>query len=32
MFGLFFGTICLIALIAVLRRRWWGGWGGYYSR
>jgi len=30
MFGLFFGTICLIALIAVFRRRWWGGWGGHY--
>ncbi len=27
MFGFFLGTICLIALISVLRRRWWGGWG-----
>ncbi len=27
MFGFFLGTICLIALISVLRRRWWGGCG-----
>src|SRR5258707_2961872 len=27
MFGFFLGTVCLIALISVLRRRRWGGWG-----
>src|ERR1700716_2737094 len=29
MFGFFLGTICLIALIGVIRGRWWGGgWHG----
>lgn len=31
MFGFFLGTICLIALIGVLSRRRWGGWGYWHG-